>query len=264
MGQALRNLGSAALNTFQVTGGIFLLFVRTLASLFPPNFDGRETWRNLYKVGVKSYPIVVMTALFTGALMVIQSAHFVLQTGASAVIPLGAGFSVLAEIGPVLIGLMFSGRVGANNAAELGTMKVTEQIDALRALAIDPLRYLVVPRFISMCLMLFLLTAVGDAFAIAGAMLTSDLLIDFSAQLFFNGIQELQFLDEFFMGLAKSMAFGINISVVSCYFGLGVRGGAVGVGRAVNATVVASAVGIFAIDMVINVVWRAMGWISTG
>lgn len=264
MKRILEQIGETTLWALETLGGINLLFWRTVASFFPPDFDKRETWRNLYKVGVKSYPIVVMTALFTGALMVIQSAHFVQATGATIVIPLGTGFTVLAEIGPVLIGLMFSGRVGANNTAELGTMAVTEQIDALRALAIDPIRYLVVPRFISMCVMLLLLTALGDFFAILGAMVTNSALIDFTPELFFNEMIILHFLDEYLMGLFKAATFGIAISTVSCYFGMTVRGGAVGVGRAVNNSVVATAIAIFVLDLLTNLLWVQAGWLTTG
>ncbi len=169
----LASIGRNFLTSAETLGGIVLVLLRILRALLPPRFDRDETWLNLYKVGVKSFPIVIMTALFTGAIMVIQSGQYVKQTGATGLLGWGAGYAVLAEIGPVLIGLMFSGRVGANNTAELGTMKVTEQIDALRALAIDPVHYLVVPRFVAMMLMLLLLTALGDLFALVGGALTS-------------------------------------------------------------------------------------------
>jgi ABC transport permease subunit len=111
------------------------------------DFDREELMRNLYKMGVKSVPIVVLTALFTGATMVVvQAAPIVERYGAQGLLGWGAGFGILREVGPVLTALMISGRVGANNTAELGTMTVTEQIDALRALAIDPIAFLIVPR----------------------------------------------------------------------------------------------------------------------
>ena len=124
------NLGQSYLSVARTLGGSILLFFRIVRALLPPRFDVPETWRNLYRVGVKSYPIVILTALFTGAIMVIQTAFYVRRTGATSLIGHGVGFSVFAEIGPILIGLMFSGRVGANNTAELGTMVVTEQVDA--------------------------------------------------------------------------------------------------------------------------------------
>ena len=244
--------GGVTLELLRTLGGLTLLLGRILVALVPPRFDARETWRNLYKVGVKSYPIVVLTALFTGALMVIQSGHFVRRTGATGLLGWGAGFAVLAEIGPVLIGLMFSGRVGANNTAELGTMTVTEQVDALRALAIDPVRYLVVPRFVSMMIMLSLLTCIGDLFALAGGAVTSQFLLGVDWRIFYYGVVESHLLGDFLVGLLKALLFGMSISVVSCYFGLTVRGGAPGVGRAVNASVVSNAIGIFVVDFMVT------------
>ena len=236
-------------------GGLAILLVRILRAMVPPRFDGRETWRAFYKVGVKSYAIVVLTALFTGAIMVIQSGHFVRRVQATQFVGWAAGFAVLAEIGPVLIGLMFSGRVGANNTAELGTMVVTEQVDALRALAIDPIRYLVVPRFAAMVVMLFLLTAMGDLFALIGGAITAELLIDMPMEVFIQQVIDAQLLDEFLLGVLKGSVFGSSIAVVSCYFGLTVTGGATGVGRAVNASVVVSAIGIFFADFLIGATW---------
>src|SRR4029078_949514 len=121
------------------------------------------------KMGVKSLPIVAVTALFTGAIMVIQAAPLITRYQAQALIGGGAGFGTLREIGPLLTALMISGRVGANNTAELGTMVVTEQIDALRALAIDPISFLVVPRFVAIVATLFLSTIYADALALFGA-----------------------------------------------------------------------------------------------
>src|SRR6266542_2532258 len=133
------------------------------------DFDGEELKRNMYKMGVKSLPIVIVTALFTGAIMVVQAAPIVQRYGAQQLLGWGAGFGTLREIGPLLTALMISGRVGAHNSAELGTMTVTEQIDALRALAIDPVAFLIVPRFIAMVATLFLSTLYADALALLGA-----------------------------------------------------------------------------------------------
>jgi phospholipid/cholesterol/gamma-HCH transport system permease protein len=143
---------------------------------------------------------------------------------------------------------MFNGRVGANNAAELGTMVVTEQIDALRALAIDPIRYLVLPRVISMVLMLFLLTIIGDAVSIVGAMATGQLLLDVDPRVFLSSAEEMLTAWDLWSGLIKSVFFGLMIALTSCHFGLSVQGGAPGVGRGVNAAVVAAASGIFIAD----------------
>ena len=254
----LAAIGALVLGTLERIGGMSLVVSAIATRMFPPRFDVPETWRNFYKVGVKSYPIVAATALFTGAIMVIQSGVYVRRTGATSLLGWGAGYAVLAEVGPVLIGLMFSGRVGANNTAELGTMKVTEQIDALRALAIDPIAYLVVPRFLAMVTMLLLLTVLGDLFALVGGAITSEFILGVDYRIFFRGVIESRLLDEFFVGLAKATAFGACISIVSCYYGLNVSGGAAGVGRAVNNSVVTAAIGIFVADFVMTWLWMTV------
>lgn len=237
--------------SFEV-GGIILLVWEILGNCFPPKLDGPETWRNLYRVGVKSFPIVVVTAMLTGAIMVIQSGMYIKEYGAYGLLGWGAGYSVLREVGPIMIGLMFSGRVGANNTAELGTMQVTDQIDALRALAIDPIAYLVMPRVLAMVVMLFLLVVIGDLTALIGGAFTGQALLGVDAELFAWSIVNYILLEDFTHGLIKAVAFGFAIALISCHFGMRTTGGAVGVGRAVNASVVASAIAIFVIDYFIT------------
>jgi phospholipid/cholesterol/gamma-HCH transport system permease protein len=193
-------------------------------------------------------PIVVLTAFFAGALMMLQAGPFVKKFGATGLAGWGAGYAVLREIGPILIALMFSGRVGANNTAELSTMTVTEQLDGLRALAIDPVRFLVVPRVIAMIITLAALTAIGDLVALIGATLVGRAMLDIEFSSMYYSITENLKPFDFLHGIYKSLAFGVAIAMSSCYFGITVRGGAVGVGRAVNAAVVAAAVSIMLLD----------------
>jgi hypothetical protein len=163
------NAGASFLEIAETAGGMTMLLVRVLVRLVPPRVDSRELLKNLYKMGVKSLPIVAVTALFTGAIMVIQAAAIVKRYGAEGLLGWGAGFGTLREIAPLLTALMISGRVGANNTAELGTMVVTEQLDALRVLAIDPIEFLIAPRFISIVSTLFMMTLFADALALFGA-----------------------------------------------------------------------------------------------
>ncbi|MDP3274645.1 MAG: ABC transporter permease [Deltaproteobacteria bacterium] len=241
-------LGGGFLSLAAQVGGVGVLAGQLLKRLFPPKLDGQELWRNLYKMGVQSLPIVGITALFTGAIMVIQAGVLIRRFGAEALLGWGAGFATLREVGPILIALMFSGRVGANNTAELGTMKVTEQLDALSTLAIDPLSYLVLPRVLAMIVTLFVLTIYGDVLALMGAAVTGEALLGVSTKTFANGFFESIKVWDLATGLIKSSLFGCAIALSSCYFGLGVTGGAPGVGRAVNASVVGSAVGVFVLD----------------
>jgi phospholipid/cholesterol/gamma-HCH transport system permease protein len=236
-----------------VVGGMGLLAGRIGRRIGKLDVDRAEIVKSLYKMGVQSLPIVVVTALFTGAIMVVQAAPLVERYGAHQLLGWGAGFGTLREIGPLLTALMISGRVGANNTAELGTMTVTEQVDALRALAIDPIAYLVAPRFIGIVSTLVLSTLYADALALVGAAYAGKALIGVEPATFYQGLTGglLGFFDVA-SGLIKSLVFGVVIALSSCHFGLGVTGGAPGVGRAVNATVVASAAGIFVVDYFIS------------
>lgn len=241
-------LGASALAACRDVGGIVLLGGQVLRALLPPRPDGRQLVQCLHKMGNRSVPIVVLTALFAGGLMTIQAGGFVKKLGATSLAGWGAGYAVLRELGPILISLMFSGRVGSNTTAELATMTVTEQLDGLRALSIDPLRFLVLPRVIAMVIMLAALTILGDLVALLGAAATARVVIGIDwATMFTSFADNLQPAD-FFHGVAKSLAFGFVIALSACHFGLAVRGGSPGVGRAVNASVVASAISIVLLD----------------
>lgn len=248
-------LGHAVVAIAEIVGGMGVLFARILSRLARLDLDGEETLTNLYKMAVKSVPIVVVTALFTGGIMVIQAAPTVERYGAQGLLGWGAGFGTLREVGPLLTALMISGRVGANNTAELGTMVVTEQIDALRALAIDPISFLIAPRFVGIVVTLFLSTVFADVLALAGAAYAGLPLLGVDPAVFYNGLTGgLLGVSDVLHGLYKSVVFGIVMALASCQFGLATSGGAPGVGRAVNATVVVSAAGIFVLDYFVSFV----------
>jgi phospholipid/cholesterol/gamma-HCH transport system permease protein len=250
--RTMSSVGASALHIAREVGGITLLTWQVLRALFPPSMDGRELLRNMHKMGNRSLPIVSLTAFFVGGIMVIQAGVFVKQFNATGLVGWGAGYAIFREIGPVLIALMFSGRVGSNNTAELATMTVTEQLDGLRALAIDPIRYLIVPRVVAMMVMLFALTVIGNLVAVTGGALFSKLLLDIEPSTFYYSLVDNLGWVDFTHGLVKSVVFGLSIALTSCYFGVSVRGGAVGVGRAVNAAVVAAAVSIMALDFFVT------------
>jgi phospholipid/cholesterol/gamma-HCH transport system permease protein len=255
------SVGGTFLAIAKVTGGMGLLFFRVARGMFPrrgkarPGYglDGRELAKNLHKMAVKSLPLVVATALFTGAIMVIQAAPIVMRLGATGLLGWAAGFGTLREIAPLLTALMISGRVGANNAAELGTMVVTEQLDALRVLAIDTIGFLILPRFLAITATLFMMTLFADLLALFGAAYAGQVLVGVSPITFEHGVtSSLLGFGDVALGLLKAVLFGLVIAVSSCYFGLATTGGAPGVGRQVNATVVASALGVFFLDYVVG------------
>jgi phospholipid/cholesterol/gamma-HCH transport system permease protein len=230
-----------------------VLLWRIGACTWSGQLDRSELMRSLYRMGIRSLPIVTVTALFVGGIMVIQAAPIVQRYGAQGLLGWGAGFGTLREIAPLLTALMISGRVGANNTAELGTMTVTEQVDALRAMAIDPIGYLVTPRFYGIVLTLFLSTILADVLALLGAALCGHLLLGVDPQVFYGGLTGgLLGFGDVAHGLMKSVVFGVAIALSSCHFGLATEGGAPGVGRAVNRAVVVSAAGIFVLDYLLS------------
>ncbi len=256
MRDALALLGAGALDLAEQAGGIALLGLRLVAALLPPRISLRELTRQLHKMGVSSVPIVALTAFFTGGIMVIQSGIFVRRFGAQGLLGWGTGYAVFREVGPILIGLMFSGRVGSNNAAELGTMTVTEQIDGLRALAIEPVRYLIVPRVCAMVIAMLALVVIGDLVAVGGGMLFGKLLLGVEFASFFHSLRDNLKPWDFLVGVIKAGFFGLSIALTSCHFGTSVKGGAVGVGRAVNDAVVAAALAIMISDYLLTLVLR--------
>jgi phospholipid/cholesterol/gamma-HCH transport system permease protein len=233
-------------------GGIVILALQILRRFFPPDIDTREFKRHLYSMGNRSILVVTFSSFFVGVTMVVQATVIVQDLGAYSLVGWGAAYVVLRELGPIFVALMFSGRVGANNTAELGTMVITEQVDGLRALSIDPISYLIVPRVIAMVIMCFVLTILGNAVAMTGAAIMADVMLNIDIYVFWKGVHDLTKLSDMWLGLQKSLVFGAIIAMSSCFYGLNVSGGAPGVGRAVNASVVTSAVGIFIGDYILT------------
>lgn len=205
------------------------------------------------RIGVESLPLVIITSIFTGAVTAVQAAYQLKEFVPK--IYLGAAIykSVVMELGPVLTALVVGGRVSASIAAELGTMQVTEQIDAMDAMAIDPVRYLTMPRIVAAFVMLPVLTVFADVLAIGGGFFISNVSLDISPTTFVEGMKLLFFPRDIIGGLIKAFVFGGVISLMGCAAGLRTRGGAVGVGAAATRAVVTSCVLILMGDYVLAV-----------
>lgn len=208
----------------------------------------RATVEQGYKIGVASLPVVLLTTLFSGMVLALQSSYQLRLLSAEQFTSDLVALSVTREIGPVFTAIMVAGRVGASMAAELGTMKVTEQLDALKALAADPVRYLVVPRFLACSAMLVILTIYSDLVGMFGGYVVGVFKLGISSYKYFHRSIDVLVFKDVYTGLIKAFIFGMVISVVSCYYGFKTKGGAEGVGQATTMAVVVSFILIIVFD----------------
>ena len=233
-------LGRPFLMFFEEVGGVFILLCRVNQSLpkLPRNL--RNMLIQMDRIGTGSIPLVLVTSIFVGAVTAVQAAYqfqgFVPLRYLGAVV----GKSVTLELGPVLTALVVGGRVSAAIAAEIGTMKVTEQIDAMEMIAIDPVEYLVLPRIAAAVLMLPVLTVFSDFLAIIGGMIVAKISLGVSVNVFESGLRLLFKYQDLVGGLIKTFFFGFIIALMGCYYGFATKGGAEGVGMATMRAVVAS------------------------
>jgi phospholipid/cholesterol/gamma-HCH transport system permease protein len=235
-------------------GGIFLLFLEIIKNFFKASY--KEITYELYSVGVQSLPIIFMTGVFVGTIMVIQTGFYVRAYNITEVLGWGAGFTGFREVAPLMVGLMFSGRIGANNTAELASMKVTEQLDALKILTINPITYIIIPRFIAIVIMITLLTIIADFMTIISGLFTAKLLLGMDYHIFLDSFFSYIKISDFTTGLAKSFVFGIMISLVSSYYGLNAKRSSKEIGFLVNKSVVFTAISIFLIDYVLTSIFE--------
>ena len=249
---AIATLDRAAKKGVSAIQEYALISGRALGNLFQRPFYGADVITQADIIGVGSIPIVILTGFFTGGVLALQSASTLAQFGAAAVTGQLVSFSMIKELGPVLTSLMVSGRNASGMASELGSMMVTELIDAMRALGTDPLKKLVMPRIVATVVMLFFLTIISDAIGIlGGAAVSVFLLSQDSSQYFHTAYQSLRYAD-ILQGMVKPIFFGLIISSIGCYYGMTTRGGTQGVGRSTTQAVVWSSVLIIASDFVIS------------
>lgn len=229
-------------------GRVILLFINTLRWLFRPPLDLRNIMKQLLEVGVRSTPVVLITAVFTGMVLALQSYTGFKRFNAEALMGTVVALSMTRELGPVLTGLIVAGRAGAAMAAELGTMKVTEQIDALFTMATNPVKYLIVPRFIAGIFMLPALTVLADIIGIMGGYFVGVVILGTNPNVYISRTKDYLELKDIYDGLIKAAFFGMAISLISCYKGFYAEGGAEGVGKATTGAVVISCMTILISD----------------
>ncbi|WP_375203891.1 MlaE family ABC transporter permease [Hyphococcus sp.] len=251
------------MNIFAVTGSVTIDALRetgrmagfagrgAFASILGP-FYWRAFFSSLIRIGFTSLPVVGLTAVFTGAALALNIYDGSLRFNAETFLPQILGVSIVRELGPVLAALMVAGRCSSAMAAELGTMRVTEQIDAMSTLAVDPFKYLVAPRILATTLALPVLVLMADIIGVYGGYLVAVYGLDFSGPVFIRNISEFLQNRDVISGLVKAGVFGFLIAVMGCYYGYRSRGGAQGVGAATRTAVVAAAVSILASNYVMT------------
>jgi len=241
--------------------GQYSLFIyETFISLFIPPFEKQIFVYEIYKIGIKSLPVCVMTSLAVGMVLALQTGMASISVlNEPAYIGTVLTFSLIKELGPMLTAVVLVGRVAAAITAEIGTMRVTEQIDAMYTLGTDPIKYLIIPRILAFTIVLPILTMISNIIGITGGGIISYLRFNIPSTIYIRDCLDYLYLDDFFHGLIKSIIFGIIVSTIACYKGFYTEGGAEGVGRATTSCVVISIVCLLIGDYFLSSLLIALG-----
>jgi phospholipid/cholesterol/gamma-HCH transport system permease protein len=259
MTAAIQSLGQAGLNLMRYFGQVASLLGEVGSSLRCANFRYKQLGRQLVSIGFGSQLVVIVTGAFTGAVFSAQIyfkfSELGLETAVGALVSIAMG----RELGPVMTALMVAGRVGAAMAAEIGTMKVTEQIDALRSMAVHPVDYLVAPRVIGILISMPLLIAESISFGIVASWIITVRFFKVPATFYNNHLKTQMELEDIWIGMIKGFVFGLLIVIISCHQGLSAKDGAVGVGRGTTSAVVISSLAILIFNLfltfLLNMIW---------
>ena len=248
----LRPLGRALLGFLDATGRLTVFALASSSHCIRPPFYPRLIVRQMIDIGYYSLPVVGLTTLFSGMVLALQSFTGFARFSAEGAVATVVVLSMTRELGPVLAGLMVAGRVGAAIAAEIGTMRVTEQIDALTTLATNPFKYLIAPRLIAGTLMLPVLVLIGDIIGVFGGYIVSIYKLGFNPATYIKSTWQFLEFEDVFSGLVKAAVFGFIVTLMGCYNGFNSRGGAQGVGAATTNAVVSASILILTFNYVIT------------
>ena len=239
---------AALRRSLETVGGLSSLTIRSFVAMFRPPYE-TELWsQEAEQVGVRSLGVAAVTTIFTGMVLALQTSYSLPSLGVKYYIGTVVSKSLVRELGPVLTALIVGGRIGAGMTAEIGTMKVTEQIDALRSMASDPVKKLVAPKLVATLVMLPALTIIGDGLGILGGALIATQQLNLTWGFYLNDVVSSLTLQDICSGVGKSFFFAYFITIIGCYNGLNARGGADGVGRATTNTVVLAAIMVLVSD----------------
>jgi phospholipid/cholesterol/gamma-HCH transport system permease protein len=248
----LANLGRVVLALLAEIGRVTMFIKDALLQGLTPTVYLRQIFDQMVRIGYNSLPVVGLTAFFTGGALALQIYLGSSRFNAEQLVPNIVALGITRELGPVLAGLMVAGRVGAAIAAELGTMRVTEQIDALVTLATNPFKYLVGPRLIAGVVTLPILVGIGDTIGIMGGYIVGTRSLDFNSYAYIKNTVDFLEADDVISGLIKAAVFGFIITIMGCYHGFNSKGGAQGVGRATTNAVVSAAILILAANFALT------------
>ena len=240
------------LGALQATGALVLFALQGISHLFRPPFYGRLFLRHVIEIGYFSLPVVAMTAIFTGMVLALQTYTGFARFNAEGAVANVVVLSITRELGPVIAGLMVAGRIGASFAAEIGTMRVTDQIDALTTLSTNPMKYLVAPRLLAGTVALPFLVLIADILGVMGGWLIGTAKLGFSSAGYLRATLDFMQTMDVVSGLVKASVFGFVIALMGCWCGYNSRGGAQGVGAATTSAVVISSILILALDYIIT------------
>ena len=246
--QAIDQFGRGVLRSVEEMGSLLLLLLSVLSWMIRPPLKLRLIFKQMEFVGVKSIFVVVLTGTFTGMVMALQGYYGFRMFSAESLVGSTVALGMTRELGPVLTSLMVTARAGSAMAAELGTMRVTEQIDALYVMAANPIKHLIVPRIVASVLMLPLLTIVSDFMGIIGGYFVGVPVLGINEGAFIKNITKYVELSDIYHGLTKAAVFGLILALIGCYKGFNTRGGAEGVGKATTEAVVLASISILVSD----------------
>lgn len=245
-------VGRIVLDFFEQTGRLSLFISSAVTNILYPPFYWRLTGQQMMRIGFFSLPVVGLTAFFTGGVLALQIYIGASRYGAESFVPVVVLVGITRELGPVIAGLMVAGRVAAAIAAEIGTMRVTEQIDALTTLSTNPVKYLVVPRLAAAIISMPILVAIADSIGVYGGYIASTQSLGFNGAVYLNNTMDALAWNDVSSGLIKAAVFGFIIALMGCYNGFNSKGGAQGVGEATTSAVVSSSILILAANYILT------------
>ena len=248
----LKFLATRIISLFESFGRYSMLITNIFRSYNSWGLYINNTIDQMILIGTKSIPIVILTSFFTGMVSSVQAAYQ-MESSITPKWVIGSlvGETMLLELAPVITSLVLAGKIGATIAAEIGTMRVTEQIDALESLSIDPVAYLVFPRMLAALVMFPILTIIANVFGISGGIIAATTTLDIDSYQFIKGLRAWFKPWDAWYGIIKGLSFGLAITSISCYFGFYTKGGAAGVGRSTTSSVVCSCIAIMILDYVL-------------